>query len=98
MQREERIRNRGSLVISRNDNNGHTRIGEPLQRLKRAKHETGLHLASIEHVTAVNDEIDFAAECRLERPLESREEVGQTEVSIGEKEDANVAADHAIKR
>jgi len=91
---KERIRDRGALVVPGDHDHRYAGIGEPLERGERAQHERRLHPASEEDVTTVNDEIDLTAKRRFERALEPGEEAGQTEMRVGQEENAKVGARH----
>ena len=87
---EQRIRYRRPFVIAGNDDDRHAGIGNPFQRLERAEDEPRLDAAAIEHVAAVNDEVDFTAESRLQRSLEPVEELtGEAQVRVGDEEETH---------
>jgi hypothetical protein len=93
MHGQERIRNRGSLMVPRNDDDRHAGVRNVLERLERAHHQPGFDSTPKEHVPAVDDQIHVAREGRTQGAFVTREEVttGQPEVRIGEKKNA----DHA---
>jgi len=109
MHGQERIGDRGALVVPGNDDDGHAGVGDTLEGLERAHHDARFDSTPKEHVPTVNDEIRVACERRLQRPFETGEEVVapprpvdarmfgplQPEMRIGEKQDADDAVRHA---
>ena len=67
MRSEERERNRRSLVVSRHHDHGDAGAGHAFQWLEGMQHQPGFHPASKEHVAAVHDEVDVAANGWFER-------------------------------
>ena len=95
---EERIRNRRSLVIPRNNDNRDAAVGEALERSERLQNDVRPDLAAEEDIAAMHDEIDIAAERRLERAFEVLRETGQAEVRVGEKENSDATHDTTVMR
>jgi len=63
MRGQERAGNRGTLVVSGNDDDRDSGVGEALERLEGAHDQPGLHSTPEEDVTAMNDQIDVASKC-----------------------------------
>jgi hypothetical protein len=54
MRGEEREGNRGALVVSRDDDDGHPGVRDPLERRERPQHQIRFHPAAIEDVASVD--------------------------------------------
>jgi hypothetical protein len=69
MRGQKRVRNRRALVVSRYDDHRHSGVGDALERLERAHHQSRFDAAPEEDVAAVNHEIDLTSNGRLQGEL-----------------------------
>src|SRR5688572_19751668 len=67
MLRESRVLELRSLVIAGHDDHGNSRLGNAQQGLEGAVSQGRLDVRMVEHVAAMNDDIDFLPKGRLER-------------------------------
>ncbi len=63
MRGEKRTGNLRPLVVSGNDHDRDSQVGDALERLEGAHDHSRLHPTPEKNVTAMNDEIDLASQC-----------------------------------
>jgi hypothetical protein len=69
MLREPDVWKRGPLVIPRNDENRNAAVRDGYQRIESLVSKRCRHTRTIEYVAAMDNDIHFCAECRLERSM-----------------------------
>lgn len=110
MEGEARVRNSRSLVVAGHNENRDSAIGDLAKRLERLIADARHGSRSVEDVAAVNHDVDLAAHRGLEGGVIIRQKVVaptvpthswtdrqvESDVRIGEEQDANVASHGAI--
>ena len=67
MLREPQVRDATALMVARHYINRHALVGDASQWLERLPHYAAVRARSIEHIAAMDDKINFAIQCRLQR-------------------------------
>ena len=76
MLRESDLRDAATLVVARHDEHGSAEVRHARERLERLPRDAGRHLGAIEHVTAMDDDVDVPRERWSQRGRVIREEIG----------------------